>query len=218
VIRSKTDVQAGDRVVDGGYFENSGLTSAMDIATALHAQGVTPIVLEVQNDPTSSAGDFAQGDGVDAFPPRAAGTPHDGRAMPAGFDLLVLLQRFFAVIAAPFDTLAATRNGHALEAATAAQSALQQMSPQPDQPSFFTFRVYKLPRFAPPRADEEPGLSEACTALAGKKMQMSQVSMSWWLSQSVQAEIDSQLCDARNASSLGDLLTRLAKPAPAPRP
>ncbi len=40
---------------------------------------------------------------------------------------------------------------------------------------------------------------------------MGVVSMSWWLSQSVQAELDFQTCDVRNRKSLDDLMTRLAQ-------
>jgi hypothetical protein len=43
---------------------------------------------------------------------------------------------------------------------------------------------------------------------------MSKVSMSWWLSQSVQADLDAQLCDKDNRQSLKDLITRLKQKLP----
>ena len=43
---------------------------------------------------------------------------------------------------------------------------------------------------------------------------MSDVSMSWWLSQSVQAELDSQVCDQRNRRMLADLAKRLSQHCP----
>ena len=43
---------------------------------------------------------------------------------------------------------------------------------------------------------------------------MSEVSMSWWLSHSVQAELDSQICDQRNRQTFADLLNRLAQHCP----
>jgi hypothetical protein len=43
---------------------------------------------------------------------------------------------------------------------------------------------------------------------------MSEVSMSWWLSQSVQAELDTQLCDVRNRHTLADLMQRLSQHCP----
>jgi hypothetical protein len=46
---------------------------------------------------------------------------------------------------------------------------------------------------------------------------MSEVSMSWWLSQSVQAELDSQTCDLRNRETLADLSRRLSQHCPISR-
>ena len=40
---------------------------------------------------------------------------------------------------------------------------------------------------------------------------MSDVSMSWWLSQSVQSELNSQICDERNRTSLDQLMNRLSQ-------
>jgi hypothetical protein len=52
-----------------------------------------------------------------------------------------------------------------------------------------------------------------CHELAGPTPRpvMGVVSMSSWLSQSVRAKLDSQLCDTRNRKSLSDLMTRLAQ-------
>src|SRR5208337_4918502 len=51
ILRAEGEQAIGDRVVDGGYFENSGLTSAMDVAREVRRFGVVPIVLWVQNGP-----------------------------------------------------------------------------------------------------------------------------------------------------------------------
>lgn len=40
-----------DQIVDGGYYESSGLTSVFDLATALVANGLRPVVLVLTNDP-----------------------------------------------------------------------------------------------------------------------------------------------------------------------
>jgi hypothetical protein len=213
IIRSKTEPQAGDRVVDGGYFENAGLTSAMDLARAVYARGVTPIVLHVQNDPAAGPGDPPQQGEVSVFPPRAAGTPRDHNAVPTGFDVVTLLKRFTAVVSAPFDTLTATRDGHALEATVAAQAELQKMAGSPDVQSFFTFRVYRRPDFKTAAQSGAFASTPSCAALKDRTLETSKVSMSWWLSQSVQAEIDSQICDARNRDGLADLIKRLSAPA-----
>ena len=222
-IRSHANSETGDRVVDGGYFENAGLTTALDIARALHQRGITPVVLWVQNDPASGEGDPR--DGVETtFPPRAASSLRVGAADAKG------LEQFFGTIVTPFNALAATRAGHSLEVAAVAQRALEEMNGPPQQAggnaitsNYYTFKLYRLPRFD--RADSDstvrpdPSLDEYCKPLTGveekNRPRMTEVSMSWWLSQTVQAQLDSQVCDWRNRRSLGDLISRLSQRPPA---
>ena len=66
------DNPRGDEVVDGGYFENSGLTTALDVAAALKGMGITPIVVSISNDPTVERVQQAK-----AFPASAAGPQCD---------------------------------------------------------------------------------------------------------------------------------------------
>ncbi|NND48874.1 MAG: hypothetical protein HKN60_01335, partial [Rhizobiales bacterium] len=54
-IRGKGDCLA-DRVVDGGYFENYGATTALEIAEALRRRGADPFVLMITNDPEPPQG------------------------------------------------------------------------------------------------------------------------------------------------------------------
>jgi hypothetical protein len=217
-IRAVGDATHGDRVVDGGYFENAGLTTALDVARALKHVGITPLILWVQNDPALGAGDKPDRAKAPAFPPRAAGTPRLDGADAAWSE------RIFGVIATPFHALTSTRTGHALEAATQVQQALQRWNknalPANDSKaigtSYFEFKVFKFPRFD---RDEDQDknvrpdipLDAECVSFAHKTPKMTEVSMSWWLSQSVQAELDSQICDWRNRKSLGDLLERLSQ-------
>ncbi|MEA2870199.1 MAG: hypothetical protein QOH67_175 [Hyphomicrobiales bacterium] len=42
-----------DHIVDGGYFENFGATSAMNLARALETFGLAPVVLVISNNPTA---------------------------------------------------------------------------------------------------------------------------------------------------------------------
>jgi hypothetical protein len=185
---------------------------------------VTPILLWVQNDPTIDLEDVKEAETprpqldkfavtnpqtgeIPQFPPRAASTPRLQGAWPGW------LQAFLAVVATPFEALTATRDGHALEAAETAQRRLQEMNAEARcvegdcslSASYFTFRMFRNPRF-----DET---ATECRALANAKQKpvMGVVSMSWWLSQSVQAELDSQICDTRNRRSLDDLMKRLTQ-------
>jgi hypothetical protein len=201
-LRSLSGVDDGDRVVDGGYFENAGLTTALDIARALRSEGITPLILWVQNDPAGQKTD-------ETLPPRAAGGPKLGKT---GVDLVSGL---FGLFAAPVDTLLATRAGHAAEEAALAQRSLEEMNAVVDAAeaakgmtaSFFQIGVRVAPQLA-------PNGGPSCAQFADGGLAMAKVSMSWWLSQSVQADLDAQLCDKGNIESLDNLMTRLRQRLP----
>jgi hypothetical protein len=220
-IRAKGDEgRDGDRVVDGGYFENAGLTTALDVAEALRDQRILPIVLWVQNNPTISEKDLTTAhterraitiektDRSPQFPPRAASTPRMQGAEDPSW-----ISNVFSIFTAPFEALTATRDGHALEAADLIQQRLEKLNRAATcvsgncriGMSYFTFQMFKNPEF-------EPNKLEECAALAKEKTPiMSEVSMSWWLSQTVQAELNSQICDRRNQESLDNLVARLGQ-------
>src|SRR5262249_39952185 len=52
VLRGTDNVKV-DRIVDGGFFENFGVTTANDIARALISRQLKPSILLVTTDPTS---------------------------------------------------------------------------------------------------------------------------------------------------------------------
>ena len=100
----------GDHVVDGGYFENSGLTTALDIIAKL-PKDLKPILVSISNDPEADKL-------IAGLPRRPAETPlvlnaDDG----PGF-------RVFGLIEGPLSALSATRDGHADEAEGMAEAAL----------------------------------------------------------------------------------------------
>ncbi|WP_166143835.1 hypothetical protein [Methylosinus sp. RM1] len=205
-LRAKNDATHGDRIVDGGYFDNAGLASALDVARALKNEGITPLILWVQNDPVGALTD-------NTLPPRAAGTPRLG-ATGVGF-----VSDLFGLVAAPVDALLATRAGHAAEQAALAQRSLVEMNADTDRyagdmtASFFQIGVRVQPVLVADGGDD-PLLDKTCARFKGQTLSMSKVSMSWWLSQSVQADLDAQLCDKTNRQSLKDLITRLKQKLP----
>ncbi len=222
ILRAEGDERIGDRAVDGGYFENSGLTSAMDVAREVRRFGVVPIVLWVQNDPRVDPADptppppAADVKAPVWAPPRGASTPFMGASEPSG------LERAFGVVIAPVTALTETRDGHGAEVAAAAQRDLQTLNQDvtPADPaevgsSYFVFGTFENPDFSPLAGETPPA---ECVDLAkGWRAgvdTMNEVSMSWWLSQSVQAEIDAQLCDRRNRMTLADLMNRLSQRCP----
>jgi len=141
ILRAEGDAKTGDRVVDDGYFENAGLTTAMDVARELRRLGVVPVVLWVQNGPRTDAGDPVPSGGqaippvADAspskIPPRGAGTPELNSSDPEGFE------RVFGVVVTPVVALSVTRDGHGAEEAADAQRELWQLNHdvEPDHPN-----------------------------------------------------------------------------------
>jgi hypothetical protein len=62
------------------------------------------------------------------------------------------------------------------------------------------------PEIGPAGGEDKPLFDAQCAAFWNKKPEMSKVSMSWWLSASVQAELDAQFCDAGNRGSIEDIV------------
>jgi hypothetical protein len=200
VLRTPNSDGHGDRVVDGGYFENAGLTTALDLAAELKNLGVTPAILWVQNDPAHS-GDTA------STPPRPAATPLVG-PLDESFATHV-----FGVLASPADTLLATREGHGAEAAALAVQQLTAFNGW-KQLGYFTIGVHEKSQIGPADGGD-PAFEQDCGDLVrrlnGAPLAMTEVSMSWWLSAAIQADLDAQICDSSNRRGLNDLIGLLAK-------
>jgi hypothetical protein len=202
IIRAEGASAVADRVVDGGYFENAGLTTAMDVARELRRLRIVPVVLLVQNGPRTDASDPKSAACESAkpnpppspprhVPPRGAATPEFPTKGPGPIELV------FGVVVTPLVALFETRDGHGAEESTAARRELSESN-------YYVFGMFENPDFD--AAGECTKLYEDWCRAPGK---MSEVSMSWWLSQSVQAELDSQICDRRNRKTLADLADRL---------
>lgn len=190
----------GDEIVDGGYFENSGLTTALDVAAGLWALNLTPIVLSISNDPTVEK--------VQAVvAPNAAGAassqnPVGLECSPGPPDLDVrsadansFWSRAAELLEAPLNALLNTRDGHGDEASLALKERLQEWDAHvpnrcdPKNASFFPVRVYA----------------------EGSNFAMPDISMSWWLSPVVRNALDHQVDYPTNKSQIEALLKRLAK-------
>ena len=194
VLRVPTHDCYGDRVVDGGYFENSGLTTALDIAEALKGEGVTPIILWVQNDPIIDRPNTVT-------PRRPAATP-EVELIDEG-----ILTEALGLLAQPVDTVLATREGHGAEAADLATQLEQKMN-APNENGFFQIGVHANLSLQDPI---DPLHDLNCRQFVDKQVGMTKVSMSWWLSAAVQSDLDAQMCDDRNRRSMRDLMARLSQ-------
>ena len=200
VLRTPGDGRHGDRVVDGGYFENAGLTSALDLAEAIHREGVHPAILWVQNEPVG-AGD------VSVTPPRPVHTPVVGRLDES------FTSRGLGILASPVDALIATRQGHGAEAAGRAVPMLDSFNGWRNL-GYFSIGVRQQAKIEPPK-DGDPDFAKECgdlvALLKGRPLAMTKVSMSWWLSAAVQADLDAQICDSDNRIGINALVKLLEK-------
>ncbi len=202
VIRVPTQDCHGDRVVDGGYFENSGLTTAIEIAEALKRERVTPIILWVQNDPTINL--------PKTVTPRRpldeglqAKTPDVGRIDESP------IAEALGLVAQPLGALLATREGHGAESADLATQLIARMNAA-DQNGFFQIGVHAQLSVTDP---VDPVREASCVRFQGQRLDMTKVSMSWWLSAAVQSDLDAQMCGDENRKSMKDLMVRLSQRA-----
>jgi hypothetical protein len=196
----------GDEIVDGGYFENSGVTTALDLWRALYARNLKPVILALSNEPEGSHD-------TDELPPRPDVTPALGKSMVAGL-IRGLPARVIGAASMPLETLLYTRSGHAAEARDLTVKILENsIKERPSAQGSGTGRWYHFTMFADMTA--APSLSGSasekatCAKLQDRNISMTKVSMSWWLSYTVQADIDAQLCARSNQETLANLMKEL---------
>jgi hypothetical protein len=201
-----------DRVIDGGYFENDGLATALDVARVLKEEGLQPVIVRVTNDPVprrpappemaaAGASGNAAGTRVAAGPDeQGIATPE--RADPPGVTPETVLRPgsnlalpqaadhgIFEPIVSPLIGLYNTRQGHGAESADA---AVKMVATERGPPRFIEFRVWDR-------------LGEDGCRPGEKPAEIMEVSMSWWLSQPIQAYLAEHVCDGANAASLKEL-------------
>lgn len=172
------------RLVDGGYFDNFGASSALDLVLALRSFGLTPFILVITNDPipAPTAPDEARRDELSA----ATASPEAGES------------QFAPLLAAPFNALIATSTARGevslaelrrlantpLEGAPGsrpnADPSCASITNGDPEPCFARIAVYE-----PSIADKDAG--------ANIKARVQQISMSWWLSNPVRQYLDDQI-------------------------
>jgi hypothetical protein len=188
-----------DRVIDGGYFENDGLATALDVARVLKEEGLQPVIVRVTNDPVPRR---AAGTEVAAAGPDEQGIATPERADPSGVTPKTVLRPgsnlalpkaadhgIFEPVVSPLIGLYNTRQGHGAESADA---AVKMVATETGPPRFIEFRVWDKLGKDGCRPDEKPA-------------EIAEVSMSWWLSQPIQAYLAEHVCDGANAVSLKEL-------------
>jgi hypothetical protein len=202
VIRD-TDGNIVDSVVDGGYFENDGLATAADIVRELKSKGLHPIVIRIVNEPDPKLdqqpalkrADMA--DSASVYKAQQAKLPNpSNRILRDGEDELMFPPLPKAEERSLFDTytsigraLYATRSGHEDGHLDYLRGTLQGplmrigvdiVTPEQTQAASSTPAPMPVDSF--------------CRSQVKTTTAMEFVSMSWWLSQPVQAYLDAQLC------------------------
>jgi hypothetical protein len=190
-----------DSVVDGGYFENDGLATAADIVRELQLKQLHPIVIRIVNEPDPK---------LDVQPAQAAGGPapyaaasrpkvstqsQSNRLVRDGepelmFPPLPRAERgLFDSVTSIGRALYATRSGHEdghLDYLRGTLSGpLTRIGVDEIDPAITT-------SLAPKPSPAEKNLF--CRSPVKTTTSMEFVSMSWWLSQPVQAYLDAQFC------------------------
>ncbi|WP_163160594.1 hypothetical protein [Bradyrhizobium uaiense] len=173
-----------ERVVDGGYFENDGVTTALELARAIRQlrPAMEPIILHVTNDPVQRAGDNTS---VGNMPARK-----ELRPTPR-------LSRWYESLTTPVTALIGTRSGHAAQAVEAARAA--------KGIKYVRFQVFDQTPHAPQAAGSGCHLQDQTVDDAPATAPIDDVSMSWWLSGAVQEYLDRQLCHRSNKEAWASL-------------
>ena len=167
------------KLVDGGYFDNYGASTARDLAEALQGQGLKPFILLIANNP--SVDDHA------AFAaPNSNGRPLDLSAEPPSWIPPLVAAPAKAILAA-----SSARGDLSMEQLRRAVDPIGAPPAEGDHSCLGAPRSDAPPCFAM-IAVHEPnlGADESADKINAR---VSGVSMSWWLSKPVQQYLDNQL-------------------------
>jgi hypothetical protein len=169
-----------DQIVDGGYFENDGIATIIEVVKALQKHDLIPVVVRIVNEP---------GKPDDPAADRTRPPPQPKAGEHGLFDDYIAIVR----------ALNATRQGHEDQVAASLRELLGQSS------RLYEIGVYEFLDSGPksaPQLSMSPQSNPVCRREVKGAAKMEQVSMSWWMSQPVQAYLDAQLCLPANWARL----------------
>ena len=187
-----------EQVVDGSFFDNTGLESLMPLVPRLQARGLRPLVIHIANKPWE-----LQRPGSYVVP----GRPSD-REDPHHVRVGTIDRTSWAdaleTISSPILALNSARSGHVERA----EEHMKELVSQKPGGIYLTPRLYPAPTLGG-NAD-----SEVCEDEPSLGFSLRNLSMSWWLSPLVRRLIDAQLCDKRDEALLADVLSALQIASP----
>jgi hypothetical protein len=176
--------EVADRIVDGGYFENDGVTTTIDLVRALQHAGLHPAVIHIANDPLPyPRQQSSYGANPTVAQEAVAPVAVQGPAAPKAEDRSWLL-----FLRGPLGSLFATRSARASYALSDLEQQLG------DAKNFTEILVFGEPK-QNLSLGEAPPPKDKCIDVQPPKpgASLKEVSMSWWLSQPAQAYLDAQL-------------------------
>jgi hypothetical protein len=194
-VRDNEDKKIADRLVDGGYFDDAGLATAADIVATLKGFGLDPVVIQVTNHPT--AVEQHQPDPgrlrTDPNPPH---TDPNRPPLPPPIEGRSWFDTYTSIATA----INATRSGHSDGYERYLEDMLYHKPCR-----LFRVEVQTVPESASP----------FCRSGRSGAAGMTEVSISWWMSQPMQSYLDRQLCRKINNDAL-DQTMRVSALAEAP--
>ncbi len=186
-----------DSVVDGGYFENDGLATAADIVRELQENKLHPLVIRIVNEPDEKIDDIRKFGRAPKEEKKYEDRKLSGLVHRDGEDELIrpplpkaeertLFDVYTSIGRALYATRSGHEEGHLAYLRETLKGPLVRIGvstidvPDPSQP-------------ASPQQPFQAARALFCRSPV-KKSAMDFVSMSWWMSQPVQAYLDAQLC------------------------
>ena len=190
-IRGRT-AQLTDSVVDGGFFDNSGIITALDAARGVKAVDarLMPFILQVSNEPAWFEG--SNGCAADGSYPARPQIPDEAIFRPLS-TLTDLLTVNSTRISRGYETILELRQRASQLNGGLPSAAQIHVCPQP-QDSFFGDMLLN-DATNPERAEEQ---SIQVQNKMEQQAQYKRVSLSWWLSPPLQAYLDGQIYSKYN--------------------
>lgn len=185
------------RLVDGGYYDNSGLFAIRGLVRGLQSNGFRPIVISIENQPRER---FVR---ALTLPQRVSSFGATLEETPQGF-----WSASWQLLTEPLAALDNTRSGHILRERRAMIEMLAERTGL--KGDLFSVDVHDT--ISPDKKRNEAE-TVWCTVTLTKPVSMSRISMSWWISRPVQWFLDMQLCQQSNVATLNKILDLLKRPS-----
>ncbi len=204
--------QITDSIVDGGYFDNSGIVTALEIARGVKGLDarLLPFILQVSSEPAWF--EASKNCLADSTYPARPQIPDEADFRPLG-TLLDLLTVNSTRISRGYETILELPQRASQLNAGIPSAAQIHVCPQPEH-SFFGDLLLKYTN-TPEKAEEK---ARRILKKAQQHAQYKNVSLSWWLSPPLQAYLDGQIYTKHNMDERNCVISLLKDSQPGEAP